>query len=328
MLFHSFSNCQLPTRVHGGRGVEVGHARRGGRRRTVEHHLHHPFAPFNGACTGRMRGQGEDAGMTQQSPSLVVGILHPPEVAASHVRHAVVPGQPSIDEGVIGRVQLEHTAIFSHQIVEEEFCFAPHRGSELLVEVGILPNVRLHLVEVLQSQPLRGKAGGEGRGPRVSHHALHLALQYRGLRQRTARCNRQQLPIGGRRPEEERKARREVEVANLVARARLDLRWRTLEAEDEVGAGQHSFQGSANARLESAHALRSTVVQRHQTAQIMGSEGAAIRLRSESHDDRLGAGTGRCAGGGPAGEDFPPNRRLRHAGRTKGPVDHHVAQMR
>ena len=59
----------------------------------------------------------------------------------------------------------------------------------------------------------------------------------------------------------------------------------------------------------------------------MGSERAAIRLGSKSHDNRLGAGTRRCAGGRPTGENFPPNRCLRHSGRTKGPVDHHVAQM-
>ena len=263
MLFHPFSNCQLPASVHGGRGVEVGHARRGGRRRTVEHHLHHPFAPLNGAGPGRLRGQGQDAGVTQQSPSLVVGVLHSSEVAARHVRHSIMPGESGIHEGVIGRVQLEHAAILAHQIIEEQFRFAPHRRAKLLVEIGILPNVGLHLVEVLQSQPLRGKSGGEGRHARVSHHALHLALQYRGLRQSAARRNRQQLPIGGRRPEKEREARREVEIANFIARARLDLRWRTLEAEDEVRAGQHSFQRRANAGLESAHALRSAVVQRH-----------------------------------------------------------------
>jgi hypothetical protein len=64
-------------------------------------------------------------------------------------------------------------------VLEEDFRLASHRLAQLLVEIRILTNVGLDLVEVLESQPLRGEARGQRGGAGIAHHATHLAVEHR-----------------------------------------------------------------------------------------------------------------------------------------------------
>jgi hypothetical protein len=72
-----------------------------------------------------------------------------------------VPRQLLIHEGVVGAIEIEHTAIAPHHVVEEELRLAAHGEAQLLVEVRVLPDVRLHHVEVGETQPLGGEARGQ-----------------------------------------------------------------------------------------------------------------------------------------------------------------------
>src|SRR5439155_1559281 len=91
------------------------------------------------------------AASTAVSPSFA---RHPPELAAVDVRNAVVPGQPFVDERVVGCQQIHHVAVFAHDAVEQELHFAPHRLAQRIVEVGIDQRQRAGALQAAQVQPL------------------------------------------------------------------------------------------------------------------------------------------------------------------------------
>ena len=58
-----------------------------------------------------MRGHQQHRALAEQAAARVVVQRHAAEIAAEDVRDAVVPRQPLVDEGVVGRHQIEHAAV-------------------------------------------------------------------------------------------------------------------------------------------------------------------------------------------------------------------------
>ena len=129
--------------------------------------------------------------MAEQPSPRVVGVGHPTEVRSGNIRDAVVFCEAFVDERIVGREQLEHAAVFVHQTDEEQLRFAQHRLLELVMEVGVLADVRMDLLQVLQPEPL-------GREPRtqrvrtgVGQHPPHLALEHGRVRELALSRDRQ-----------------------------------------------------------------------------------------------------------------------------------------
>ena len=87
-------------------------ARRPGRRRAHEI-LEDPLAAQHRCGTVRVRGDHQQAAFAQQPAARILGHRDTAEVAAVHVRNAVVLGQPLVDERVVGRQQIEDVAILA-----------------------------------------------------------------------------------------------------------------------------------------------------------------------------------------------------------------------
>ena len=75
-------------------------------------------------------------------------------------------GHALVDERVVGRQQFEHAAILAHQAFEEELGLAAERLAKRVVVIGVKERVGQDLVDILQAQPLRGKARRERLGAR------------------------------------------------------------------------------------------------------------------------------------------------------------------
>ena len=160
--------------------------------------------------------------------------------------------QTFVHERVVGVEDIEDASVFAHQVHEERLGFLPHRGSELFVEVRILPHVGEEVVQVLQPQPLSRKPGGQGRGARVGQHPHHLLIEYPPIGELSVQGELGQLIIGRRRPEEEREARCQGKVAEMDRLARPDVARHPLETEDEVRAGEDRLQSRTHPLLEAA----------------------------------------------------------------------------
>ena len=65
---------------------------------------------------------------------MLVGQLHFAEDTAGDARDAVVPGEPIVDERIVGVEEFEDAAVLAHDVVEEQLCLANHRRTEVRVE--------------------------------------------------------------------------------------------------------------------------------------------------------------------------------------------------
>ena len=263
--------------------------------------------------------------MSQHPAALVVGVGHPPELPARDPGNAVVPGQPLVDERVVGPVEVEEAAVLLHEVREEQLGLAPHRAGEVLVVVREEVGVRADLVHVLQAEPLRREARAQRFGPGVGEHAQSLPLELLGVK--AARLGqRPQLLVGRRAPQEEGQPRGEGGVAQAVAPARRVDR-RPLEPQHEVRAREQGLERGPHPDLEAA-GRRPLVEERQQPVDVARRQGAPVRLPAEALHDAPRAGPGLVRGGGTAREDALPARRLGEAGDPVGPGDDEVAHVR
>ena len=91
-----------------------------------------------------------------------------------------------------------------------------------------------------------------------------------GVSQAPAVADLQQLLVRSRAPEEERQARREIEIADAVVLARPHApRGVFLEPEEELRAREDRLQRRPDARLEVA-VLAAFVVELHQAVDVFG----------------------------------------------------------
>ena len=140
----------------------------------------------------------------------------PAEVAAVHVRNAVVAGQPFVDEGVVGGQQVDHALIVAKLAGDEQLGLALERLPQVVVEHRERVHVGRGGLDVSQVEPLRREVADERGRPVVGEHPLRLSPQDRGGFQLAAASRRQQLVVGDAAPQEERQPRRDLEVGQTV----------------------------------------------------------------------------------------------------------------
>ena len=87
----------------------------------------HPLPTQHGRGSRRIRRDGQEAAVAEQTTACAVGGQgDSTEVAAAHVRDPIVPGQPLVQERVIGVEQIEHAALLPEDAVDEELRLAAH----------------------------------------------------------------------------------------------------------------------------------------------------------------------------------------------------------
>ena len=209
-----------------------------------------------------------------------------------------------------------------------------HGVGEVVVEIRVVVRIGMDLVDVLEPQPLRGEPGAERLGPRVRQHPARLLLERPGRRQLALAGERQQLRIGWRAPEEERKTRRQIDVSHAVRATRLGRVRFPFEPEDEIRTGQDRFERGADARIKPTGATRpgrrcrTRVKERHQTLDFCGANRTAVRVSAEAREDLSRAWPlfVRCRR--PACKDLPATRRLGDAGDLVRTFNNEVPQVR
>ena len=164
------------------RFFERGHVRRRRRRRRSEQHFHHPLAALHRRRALGDRRQRQDAAVAENAAA-IGGQRDAPEFGAGDVRDAVVARDALVRVGVVGGKQIEQAAILANQAVEEQLGLLLQRQRQRLIGVRIQDRIRNHLLEVLQPQPLRREARGQGIGVRRRQHAARLLRQRARQRQ-------------------------------------------------------------------------------------------------------------------------------------------------
>ena len=252
-----------------------------------------------------------------------VGQLDAPEPAAVDAGDAVVPGEPLVDEGVVGVEEVEHAAVVAQGAGEKQGRLVPECLDEVVVEVGIRHRVALDVLEVAQVQPLHGEVVDERPGPQVGEHAPDLLVEDRRIAQ-PARLRRvEQGVVGDAAPEEKGEPRGDLDVAQPVRRAQGRRRRIALDAEQEVGVDEHPLERELDAGVEAAAALAAAVEEAEEGVEVGRRHRPPIGAPGEPRHDlgRARPLVRRRRRVRPAGEDGAPARGVPGTGRVVGPAD-------
>ena len=326
MDLHALARRQHPAVLRFAGVVERRHVGGRRRRRRPHQHFHHPFAAQHRRRPIGERGLHEDAALAEEPATRVVGIRHASELIARHALKTIMTRQALVDERVVGSIEIEDAAILAHEAVEEQFRLAAHRGGEVVVEIRIEVRIGMNLLDVLQSQPLRGESRSERIGPRIGQHAPSLLLKCRAG-QLPLSGQREQLLIGRRAPQEERQARRKIRVGDAICAARPHVAGLALQTEDEMRAREDRLEGRPHATFE-ALLRRASLVERQQTIDLVAAERPAVCLGAETRDDLTRARLLFVRQRRPAREDLLAARRVRNSGDLERSVDDQIADMR
>ena len=89
-------------------------------------------------------------------------------------------------------------------------------------------------MDVAHRQPLLDEVVEKARRPAIGEHPVDLLLEDGRILQPAARGEVDQLVVGHAPPQEERQPRRQLEIAQLVDRARLRVGRIALDAQEEL----------------------------------------------------------------------------------------------
>src|SRR5687768_16766313 len=297
--------------------IRLDAGRRLGWRRT-EQVLQDPLAAHHGGGACGDRGYRQHAAVTQQPAARAGGIEgDAAEVAAADVLHPVVTRQPLVNERVVGIEQLDDRPILTDDGAEEHLGFAAERLAQVVVEARRLG---LDVSQLPQIQPLTGEVFDQRVGLRIGKHARHLALQGCRVAQAALARKLEQLVVRNAAPQEERQARRELEIADAVDAAGRNVRRLFLDAVDEARRDEHAGQRDLNAGLEVPRRAP-LPVKRHQRVEVRAGHGAAVRAPRDRRQDVLRARLFFRRGRGPADEDATTAWRVAGTGWIERPHD-------
>ena len=199
-----------------------------------------------------------------------------------------MPGQPLVDERVVRVHQVEHVAIFAHDAVEQQLRLALEGLPQVVVEVGIHEHVGIPVSQLAQEQPLSREIADQRPRARILQHPPDLLLEHRGILELALLGGLQELLVGNAAPQEERQARRQLEVADAIRGARGNVRRIALEPEHEVRVRQNPAQRHLDALVE-VPALAAGAVEGQQRRDVGVGHRTPIRAARQRRNDLLRA---------------------------------------
>ena len=170
--------------------------------------------------------------------------------------NAVVQRQPLVDERVVGGQQVEHAAVLAQDAVDEQLDLAAERLAQAVVEIRERrprpdrccrsPRTFSHWNAKLVTSDFDSGSASSRRTCASSTSASRSRALLGGIEQLVVR-----RPAG----EEERQARREIEIADAVDGARRDVVRQPLGAVQKLRAGQNRRQRRPGCRCRNRPSL-------------------------------------------------------------------------
>src|SRR5690606_7003934 len=171
----------------------------------------------------------------------------------------------------------------SQDAVEEQLDLDFERVAQILVEGRVQLRVRVDGGEAAKTEPLEREVGDQGLRPGIGQHALDLSGVDLRVAEGALLRKLEQLVVRPAAPQEERQARRELDVVDRIDVPRLEIRARLrLDPIEELRAREDGHQPLLDARLEPA-GLAARAVKRQQRLEVGVRDGppecAARELR-------------------------------------------------
>ena len=193
----------------------------------------------------------------------------------------------------------EQAAILANEVVEEQLRLSHQVVAQLSGEIRIEERLRLFVLGILEPEPLRREACSERLGAGILQHSFDLLREDLRVGEAAVRGQLQELVVRAHGPQEEREARRQIDVAQPITVARPDVVRFLLEAKYERRTRQDRLQPGPHADLEPL-VVGDAIIEGHRAGQILGRDLSAVRLACEARENRFGArafsaGCGRAA---------------------------------
>ncbi len=185
--------------------------------------------------------------------------------------------QALVDEGVIGRQQVQHAAILAKDAADKQFHFTTECRPQGVVEIREDDRIRVDLLERTHLQPLEREVADERFSARVGEQPPHLCVEHTRCRESTALGDGQQFLVRGAPNQEEGQARGQFDVANRVDAAGRQARRRALRAVEELRARQNRRQRVPDRRIEITESAGGAV-KRDRRLEIRLGDRATVRL--------------------------------------------------
>ncbi len=218
VLFHALAHGQL---LDGPIVFQRWNIRRRRWRGRTQELLQHPLAADRRRRPVGIGGHRQNAALSEQAVPVRVLQLDAAELDAVNALDPVVLGQALIQEGVVRTQQVGDAPIVPHLTFDQELGLFRKGMAQVLVEIRIGRRVRRYPRDVAQEQPLAGEVLHQRLRAWIGQHALDLRLQDGRVGQAPALGNGEQLVVGNAAPQEERQARRQLDVADLIDAARV-----------------------------------------------------------------------------------------------------------
>ena len=244
-----------------------------------------------------MGGDGQDAALGEQSLAVAPRCARASELSASGGRHAVVPGQPGVDEREVRDEKLVCGAVELQKLRENPLGFLAHGPAERGIEHGEHGGVHLVLGQLTRAQPLPGKVGSQSRRLGVTEHPLQLFRHLGIVVEQAIFSRRHELRVGHRAPQAVAQPTGQLEVIHPMGLDGAGLGV-DLHAEQKAGRHQEGLQGEANPFRGGSILAERDVEETKVAGKLFLSGGPPPREAGKSLDDLPGA---RVAGGGAGG---------------------------
>ena len=211
--------------------------------------------------------------------------------------------------------------------LEEQLRLPTHRLPQVLVEVRKLDGIGRGAGEVAEIEPLPSEVVDECSRARVPQHPPHLRVEHARVGKAPLRRLIEQLVVGNAAPQEERKARRQLQVAEGPHLAGHVSRGVALDAEQELGTHENPLQRPPDAVLESAVAA-TRLVELEQHLQVRLGHRPSIGAAGDGRHDPPGAGGLFFRVVRTADEQAAAARRVSRPRRAVRSADGHAAHVR
>ena len=270
--------------------------------------------------TGDVRSAYDVTASTLPWPSspqrALVGQRHAAEAAAVDVRDAVVPRQPLVDERVVRRQQVERRCGPRAMMLSKNSSVSRWNAwRRLSSKSGNRSEFGCTLRTLRSCSHWPAKLSTSACDARIGQHPPHLPLEHGRILQLARARQRQQLVVRDAAPEEERQARRELDIADAIRRARRRRSADRARRGTGTSGWRESAASAASMPVSKLPSRRpSSVESSSPAADPARSTGCAVRAARERREDLLGAG--RLAGRGLRTAREDPAA----AGRVAGPV--------
>ena len=264
-----------------------------GRRRRHRHPqdiFQNPLAADHRRRSLGVRGQRQDAALSQQSAAEIVVQSDAAELASVNPGDSVMPRQPFVEERIVRRQKIQHAAILVEDALEEQLGLALECLAEVVVEIREIVRVGQDVAHIPQAAATGRRNWSPARA--TSGRATCAAACCRstaGSCSLPALASAEQLVVRNAAPQKEGQTRSQIQIVDSIDGSGSRIGRIFLGAQNELRTGENTLQRQFDPGIETAVAPAG-LVEAQNPRKIRIAHGLPIRPAGQRRENLPRAG--------------------------------------